>query len=92
MKIGTTEFTIEHFKDWSKEQFMEVYKGKLSVGIDETWDKIQTAIKVQELNPTLNGEPMLNDSDKKEIIEEIAKVQVNGENNRPSKSGKKRKS
>lgn len=47
MKIGNVSFNPEAFKDYTKEQFFEEYKGKLEIDKEQVWDMIYRANKVE---------------------------------------------
>lgn len=40
MEVGNVSFNPEAFKDWTKEQFIEAYKGKLTIDINQVWENI----------------------------------------------------
>lgn len=48
MKIGNISFNPEAFKDYTKEQFFEEYKGKLVIDKEQVWEAICLANKAHE--------------------------------------------
>lgn len=45
MKVGNISLNPEAFKDWTKEQFFEAYKGKLAIDKEQVWQMIIDANK-----------------------------------------------
>lgn len=41
LKVGPTEFYIENMSEWTKEKFIQVYKGKLDYDLDLVWSLIE---------------------------------------------------
>ncbi len=49
MKIGQLSINIEAHKDWTKEQFIAAYKGKLNRDIESVWAEICKINNVSEI-------------------------------------------
>lgn len=48
IKIGNTEFNKNSFEGMTKDEFKKLYKGKLTVDLDEAWRQIKPFTKVKK--------------------------------------------
>lgn len=81
LKLGNTELRVEAFKDWTKEEFVDKYKG-CNFDLDNAWHQLQERFK------------MMGVRDSSELVvepeDEIKKEKnVTSTNNKNSKKRKK---
>ena len=48
VKIGNTEFNKDSFQEMTKEEFVNMYKGKLMVDLDEAWKLLKPSVRVKK--------------------------------------------
>lgn len=63
IKVGNVSLNPEAFKDWKKEDFIEAYKGKLAIDINEVWEGICLFNKISE--PKTEDHGSIGESSKK---------------------------
>ena len=48
IKIGNTEFNKNSFEGMTKDEFKKLYKGKLTIDLDEAWKQLKPNTRIKK--------------------------------------------
>ncbi len=71
MVIGNFSFNPKSYKGWTKERFIERYKGKIKADINEVWDIIEKENPKPKRKPKAKEEPQVEEPKEEDKGEEV---------------------